>query len=296
MALADAPTCRDSPQPLNLASPDQSWHDDSTRGAVVFGERFSIHLERQDDVLARIHRRRSRDGRLVWRTFIVRVTSLEYDVLDVFALHSCERQHVAQTNPRPCRVAHSPCLPLQPLDRTMVAHVTASIAGTLHGCRDRDDVKACLHLAYTHVHGSPYTNPVDGDRIYWLGNRQMIAHEEERRRRDEVIDQQLGRGLGIERASRVDAKDGRASWFVGEDLLAIGVPRRSLGHVVRMHVADSQLLQLLIDVRGVMDSVEVPERFDGATRCQHDLLVSRMLGHEVGDVVDAFAKRHPHAG
>ena len=44
-----------------------------------------------------------------------------------------------------------------------------------------------------------------------------------------------------------------------------------------------------------MDRVDVPEGLDVPAGGQHDVLRARVLGDEVGHVVDAVAVRHPHA-
>lgn len=73
--------------------------------------------------------------------------------------------------------------------------------------------------------------------------------------------------------------------------------RRSklLDLIFGIEVANAKLLEHLTDVLVIVHAVHGPEGLDGATRSHEDLLLARMGGQEVGDVINTGLECHPNA-
>ena len=130
-----------------------------------------------------------------------------------------------------------------------------------------------------------------------LRDGEMVADEEDVFGSDVSVDQEGGRGLRVERFTRVHFQNGRAGRVVRvRTLLVGGRSHVTLSPVLGADVADPHSLEEGECFVGGVDSEDFPEGVYRFALRQKDLLIStRMLTRELRDVVHAVLVCDPYA-
>mmetsp|Transcript_15004 Transcript_15004/g.35397 ORF Transcript_15004/g.35397 Transcript_15004/m.35397 type:complete len:509 (+) Transcript_15004:165-1691(+) len=292
--------------PLDVAHSKPSRADKTDGVAVISRKRLSVHFIRQKDVSICRHGFLDRDTACEGDVRLIFVQSLHLHKVHPTAIgvQPCVHQDVAQARAPPQRVTHR-CVKEGADDKLLLVlevRPSHSVAGTLESGHDfglwelRLEVVQCEHevLANLPSEGGADGQPV-GFRVHQR-HRQVAADVVQLGRGDEVLNQQLRRGLSVEWLFRVNNHGRVPSFFqtlrvMSEWIVLILVC--IFNEVGRCNVSNPHSFQEPESPSALVLLEQKPERPNVLPDCKQNLGSTRMVVHKLRDVVDTATERDP---